>query len=189
LCLRKTRAKLAQNPINNWLLTGGFMVNIEFSKKHDQRFEKHFTSQMDDMTLILKCHLMLEEMLRDFCSEMVPQPQFLKDSRFTFAQILDLSRALYPADIKLGGLVELWSLCERLNRIRNMMAHALDPDSTKLDGHKAAIVEAVRSRGEGDTASLEFVGCLTYILGAFSLILQVGVTHHNGEDFLKIPRK
>jgi hypothetical protein len=66
------------------------MVDIEFSKKHDKRFEKHFSSQMDDITLILKCHLMLEEMLRDFCSEMVSQPQFLKDSRFTFAQILDL---------------------------------------------------------------------------------------------------
>lgn len=165
------------------------MVNVEFSKKHDKRFEKHFSSQMDDITLILKCHLMLEEMLRDFCSEMVPQPHFLKDSRFTFAQILDLSRALYPADIKLGGMVELWSLCEKINRIRNIMAHALDPDSSKLDSHKAAIVEAVRLRGEGNTSSLEFVGCLTYVLSAFSLILQVGVTHNNGEDFRDIPNK
>ncbi len=165
------------------------MVNVEFSKKHDKRFEKHFSSQMDDITLILKCHLMLEEMLRDFCSEMVPQPQFLKDSRFTFAQILDLSRALYPADIKLGGMVELWSLCEKINRIRNIMAHALDPDSSKLDSHKAAIIEAVRLRGEGNTSALEFVGCLTYVLSAFSLILQVGVTHNNGEDFRDIPNK
>ncbi|MNN75448.1 hypothetical protein D3C81_1917530 [compost metagenome] len=128
-------------------------------------------------------------MLRDFCSEMVPQPQYLKDSRFTFAQILDLSRALYPTGIKLGGMVELWSLCEKINRIRNIMAHALDPDSTKLDGHKAAIIEILRSRGEGNTSSLGFVGCLTYVLGAFSLILQVGVTHKNGEDFRDIPSK
>ncbi len=175
--------------MKNRLLKDEFMVNVEFSKKHDQRFEKHFTAHMDDITLILKCHLMLEEMLRDFCSEMVPQPKFLKDSRFTFAQVLDLSRALYPDDIKLGGMVELWSLCEKLNRIRNMMAHALDPDTSKLDGHKAAIIEAVRSRGKGDTKSLGFVGCLIYILGAFSLILQVGVTHHRGEDFRDISRK
>ncbi|VVM58041.1 hypothetical protein PS647_01840 [Pseudomonas fluorescens] len=47
------------------------MVNVESSRKHDKRFEKHFSLQMDDITLILKCHLMLEEMLRDFCSEMV----------------------------------------------------------------------------------------------------------------------
>jgi hypothetical protein len=165
------------------------MVEIEFSKKHDKRFEKHFSSQMDDITLILKCHLMLEEMLRDFCSEMVSQPQFLKDSRFTFAQILDLSRALYPADLKLGGMVELWSLCEKINRIRNIMAHALDPDSSKLDSHKATIIEAVRLRGEGNTSALEFVGCLMYVLSAFSLVLQVGVTHHNGEDFRDIPYK
>ncbi|WP_313451878.1 hypothetical protein [Pseudomonas rhodesiae] len=175
--------------MKNMLPKGEFMVNVEFSKKHDQRFEKHFTAHMDDITLILKCHLMLEEMLRDFCSEMVPQPKFLKDSRFSFAQILDLSRALYPDDIKLGGMVELWSLCEKLNRIRNMMAHALDPEASKLDGHKAVIIEAVRSRGQGDTDSLGFVGCLTYILGAFSLILQVGVTHHRGEDFRDIPGK
>jgi hypothetical protein len=86
-------------------------------------------------------------------------------------------------------MVELWSLCEKINRIRNIMAHALDPDSSKLDSHKAAIVEAVRLRGEGNTSSLEFVGCLTYVLSAFSLILQVGVTHNNGEDFRDIPNK
>ncbi|QKZ05878.1 hypothetical protein [Pseudomonas eucalypticola] len=165
------------------------MVNVEFSEKHDERFEKHFSSQMDDITLILKCHLLLEEMLRDFCSEMVPQPQFLKDSRFTFAQILDLSRALYPADIKLGSMADLWSVCEKINRIRNMMAHALDPDSSKLESYKASIIEAIRLRGKGNTSSLEFAGCLTYVLGAFSLILQVGVTHKNGEDFRDIPRK
>ncbi|MGA8134050.1 MAG: hypothetical protein WCA48_07840 [Pseudomonas gingeri] len=165
------------------------MVNLEFSLKNDERFEKHFTPQMDDITLILKCHLLLEEMLRDFCSEMVPQPGFLKDSRLSFAQILDLSRALYPTAINIGGMAELWTLCEKINRIRNMMAHALDPDSTKLDSHKAAIVEAVKSRGPGNTSSLGFVECLTYILGAFNLILQVGVTHKNGEDFRNIPRK
>ena len=165
------------------------MVNVEFSKKHDERFEKHFSAQMDDITLILKCHLMLEEMLRDFCTEMVPQPQFLKDSRLTFAQVLDLSRALYPTDLKLGSMAELWSVCETINRIRNMMAHALDPNSSKLESLKATIVEAVRLRGKGNTSSLEFVGCLTYVLGALSLILQVGVTHKNGEDFREIPRK
>lgn len=165
------------------------MVNLEFSQKHDQRFEKHFASHMDDMTLILKCHLMLEEMLRDFCSEMVPRPQHLKDLRFSFAQILDLSKALYPQGIELGALAELWSLCDKINRIRNMMAHALDPDSTKLDGYKTAIISAVRSRGKEGTSSLPFAGCLTYVLGAVSFILQLGVTHKNGEDFRQIPRK
>lgn len=165
------------------------MVDLEFSRKHDQRFSKHFTAQMDDITLILKCHLMLEEMLRDFCSEMVPRPQFMKDSRFTFAQILDLARALYPVDIKLGKMDDMWALCEKLNRIRNMMAHALDPDSLKLAGHKSAIIESIRSRGDGGNSSFEFDECLTYILGALGFILQAGVTQHKGESILDIPRK
>lgn len=66
---------------------------------------------------------------------------------------------------------------------------SLEPDSAKLDSHKAAIVEAVRLRGEGNTSALEFVGCLTYVLSAFKLIRQVGVTHNNGEDFRDIPKK
>jgi hypothetical protein len=187
--LRKTRAKLAQNLPADGLIKDGFMVNVDFSNRHDQRFEKHFTPHMDDITLVLKCHLLMEEMLRDFCAEVVQQPQYLQGSRFTFSQILDLSRALYPSDIKLGSMAELWVLGEKLNRIRNMMAHALDPDSSKVESHKASIIEAVRERGQGDTGSLGFVGCLVYILGAFSLILQVGVTHHKGEDFRDIPRK
>ncbi|WP_223184023.1 hypothetical protein, partial [Pseudomonas fragi] len=74
------------------------MVNLEFTQKHEQHFERHFDSSMDDISLTLKCHLLLEEMLRDFCSKIVPQPQYLADSRFTFAQVLDLSKALYPTE-------------------------------------------------------------------------------------------
>lgn len=164
------------------------MVNLEFSEKHDEKFLKHFNGQMDDITLILKCHLLLEEMLRDFCSAMVPQPRFLADSRFTFSQILDLSKALYPNDIKIGSLADLWSVAEKVNRVRNMMAHTLDPDSSKLEVHKDGIRSTIRSRFKG-CADLEFSGCLTAVLGSFSLILQVGVTHKNGEDFRKIPKR
>ena len=164
------------------------MDSLEFSQKHDERFHKHFNAQMDDITLILKCHLMLEELLREFCAEMVPQPQHLSDSRFTFAQTLDLSKALYPADIKIGRLADLWSLVDKINRIRNLMAHSLDPDSAKLERHKFAIMNTIRSRG-ADTKQLGFVGCLTYVLGAFSAVLQVGVTHNRGEDIQKIPNK
>jgi hypothetical protein len=167
---------------------GVAVVNLEFSKKHDEQFERHFDAEMDDITLILKCHLMLEEMLRDFCSAMVPQPRHLADSRFTFAQVLDLAKALYPTKIKIGSLAEMWTLAEKINRVRNLMAHSLEPDSLKLQAHKLAIVKAVKSRA-ADSEDYEFAGCLTYVLGSFGALLQVAVTHKNGEDFLKIPAK
>lgn len=164
------------------------MVNLEFSQKHDERFEKHFNSSMDDITLTLKCHLLLEEMLRDFCSKIVPQPQYLADSRLTFAQVLDLSRALYPTEVKLGFLAELWPVAEKINRVRNMMAHSLDPDAVKLEAHKLAIMGIIRSRFKNFKDS-SFSSCLAGLLGAFSFLLQVGVTYKNGEDILKIPKK
>jgi hypothetical protein len=164
------------------------MVNLAFSEKYDELFGTHFNGQMDEVALILKAHLLLEEMLRDFCTTMVPQPQYLKDARFTFAQTLELSRALYPPHVKLGSLVELWSVAAKINRVRNLMAHSLEPDQTKLDECKNAIIMVVRSRRE-ENRSLDFAGVLAYVLGSFNFILQAAVVDKNGEDLRDIPRK
>ncbi|PTQ70402.1 hypothetical protein [Pseudomonas sp. GV071] len=163
------------------------MVNIEFSQKADARYNKHFASEMDDISLILKGHLLLEEMLRDFCSAIVPQPKHLSDCRFTFAQILDLSHALYPADIKLGRYSELWAITGKINRLRNLMAHALEPDSQKLEGLQESVISTIKVLSKYEHVNL--AGCLSFILATFSAILQIGVTHNAGEDFRDIPRK
>lgn len=163
-------------------------MNLEFSKGIDDRFAKHFSAQMDDVTLVLKSHLLLEEMLRGFCFEMVSQPHFLENSRLTFAQVLDLSQALYPNDLKLGRMVELWSLASKINRMRNMMAHALDPDLQKLSGHRDSIISSAKSRFKG-SENWGFPACLAGILGAMNFVLQAGITHTNGENPLHIPRK
>lgn len=163
-------------------------MNLDFSTVHEGKFEKHFGADMDDVSLVLKSHLFLEEMLRSFCFEMVPQPRYLAESRLTFAQVVDLSRALYPVELKLGWLSELWPLADRINRIRNLMAHALDPDPVKLANHREVFISTVKSRFRGSEA-YEFRSCLEAVLGGMNFVLQAGVTHKNGEDPLKIPRK
>ncbi|MBP1086068.1 MULTISPECIES: hypothetical protein [Pseudomonas] len=163
-------------------------MNLDFSTVHEGKFEKHFGADMDDVSLVLKSHLFLEEMLRSFCFEMVPQPRYLAESRLTFAQVVDLSRALYPVELKLGWLSELWPLADRINRIRNLMAHALDPDPVKLANHREVFITTVKSRFSGSEA-YEFRSCLEAVLGGMNFVLQAGVTHKNGEDPLKILRK
>jgi hypothetical protein len=163
-------------------------VDLQFSEAQDAKFKKHFNQAMDDITLVLKCHLLLEEMLRSFCHEMVAQPKFLAESRLTFAQIVDLSQALYPTDVKLGWLSELWVMASKINRLRNMLAHSLEPDPAKLAIQRDAITNMVRSRMKS-AHSLDFLGCLCMMLGGMNFVLQAGITGQKGEDPLKIPRK
>lgn len=115
------------------------MDNLEqefFSSEGHQRnlaaLAKHFPEDIDDQTAILKCHLLSEQNLRDFCYVSVPNPNFLKAARLQFNHISSLARALLtlPEDVDMSWI---WGALKLLNDLRNRYAHELDPDQLAID--------------------------------------------------------
>ena len=80
----------------------------------------------------MKCHLLAEQNLRDFCYASVPNSTFLKDARLQFNHISSLARALLilPDDVDMSWV---WGALKLLNDLRNRYAHELDPDQSAID--------------------------------------------------------
>jgi hypothetical protein len=83
---------------------------------------RHLDKTDDTTLLILRTHLLIEERLRDIIGRVCRAPEEVRGARLTFYQILCICRAL------VGRHAEPpWGFVERLNEVRNRMAHHLDP--------------------------------------------------------------
>lgn len=104
-----------------------------------ERLWKAFQPDASDPTfLVLKSHLLFEELLRDFLSKHLRHPQAVHGARLSFAQVLKFCQALAttldPSDWRWRALIEL-------NRLRNSLAHEFVSES--IDTIVARIVDLV----------------------------------------------
>jgi hypothetical protein len=72
---------------------------------------------------VLKAHLAIEQVFRDYLERRVPHPAALKEARLGFMQRMHLVRAISDADPKHWS----WTAIAKLNSIRNQLAHHLAP--------------------------------------------------------------
>ena len=101
-----------------------------------ERFVAHLPLKTTDRTLVvLKGHLLIEEMLRDFVSKHFQDPQQLADARLTFHQCLCLAKAIDTDPLR----EKLWRTVEKLNTLRNKLAHSLEPK--ELEKHVKEFLE------------------------------------------------
>jgi len=78
----------------------------------------------DPVLIILKGHLIIEETLVDICSRLLTNPAALEKDKVNFSTRLNLVQAL----IGDGELPEnIWHALRDLNKIRNDLAHKLEP--------------------------------------------------------------
>lgn len=77
----------------------------------------------DLIVVILRGHLLVEEMLRRILQKHAVDPAALEDARLTFFQVLRMVQAIAAHP----GRVDLWKELEQLNRIRNILAHQSEP--------------------------------------------------------------
>ncbi len=111
-----------------------------------ERLRKAFEPQAGDLTLlILKAHLLFEELLRDFLKKQLRHPEALHGARLTFTQVLRLSQALAatlePDDWRWKGLIEL-------NRLRNSIAHEFESESSQAIVEKLVAIVGPEVGGE-----------------------------------------
>jgi hypothetical protein len=77
----------------------------------------------DDLTLIvLKGHLLVEEVLLDLANCAFPHPQYLRDANLSFHKLACVVRAFIPEQFDSPA----WRLIFLLNALRNDLAHNLE---------------------------------------------------------------
>ena len=91
----------------------------------DKRLFEILTSDDDVVTLVLRGHLVIEELLFTAIAAHCQDSKFLKDANLKFSQLIPLFRAIE----KLPLMKEVdWEALSELNSLRNALAHRLEPE-------------------------------------------------------------
>lgn len=139
-------------------------------------------SKSDPLPMILRSHLLIEEMLREYLDRKVAHPSALSGARFTFAQILAIARAL-------AGKVPVsnwkWVAVEKLNSLRNQLAHRrelqkVDDAIDELVSYIEASSTIPIGRPEGDAAYVRAA-----VLQVALMALYTVLSDHLGFDAAK----
>jgi hypothetical protein len=83
----------------------------------------------DGTLIVLKGHLVLEELIRAKLEAAVQDPVALRKANLSFFKLLCLARAIY-GEISDGAVEDpqnLWDVVEAWNALRNRLAHRIEP--------------------------------------------------------------
>jgi hypothetical protein len=155
----------------------------DFHCKHEELFSRHLQGLPDDSTVVLKAHLLIEELCRDFCSAAVANPEHLRNARFTFSHVSKLARALSPFDSP--SFDYLWAVVKRLTSMRNMLSHELEPNVDDFAKNRRVILDLVNNnRGDIDTTEeIDILsGALSFVIGAMATLLEANLMLINSRN-------
>ncbi len=95
-----------------------------------QMFEKHMPPSRDITLIILKGHLLVEQVLADILDSELPHSKAIYDARISFSNRLAIVKSIYGTDNTFP-----YGVIENLNSLRNQLVHSLEPKDmqTKLD--------------------------------------------------------
>jgi len=114
------------------------LISILDVSKTIWRCFEHLPKEKSLEYLILKGHLLAEEEMLSYIKRAMSNPTAILEGRFSFYQLVQVVEAMRPA----GAEQWLWEALRGLNRLRNEMAHNLQPkDFARKAEEFARIVE------------------------------------------------
>jgi len=139
-----------------------------------RRFAAHMPKTRDLSLAVLKGHLLIEEMLAEVITSLLPHPEFI-DKRLGFDRKLAFARAV-SWDQQNN---HIWDLVQAINNLRNDLAHNLD--SPKLTT-KLARFRAMHLNQFPDDAVLTdselITGAIGYCMGFLSRRISEATIFH-----------
>jgi hypothetical protein len=118
-------------------------------EKIQARVQAIFGAVDETVLVLLKGHLLIEEILDEVISKFVFHPVYLDSAHLGFAQKLHIARSMSLDEHDNG----MWEIALRLNSLRNELAHALD--SEKRNHKTQAVVDVYfRQADEGEHPAL-----------------------------------
>lgn len=109
-----------------------------------ERIQAVFGALDESVLIVLKGHLLIEEMLDAIIRTFVFHPDYLDGARLSFSQKLHIARSMSLDEHNNG----MWEIALRINSLRNELAHSLESDKRErktkavLDAYFAEATEA-----------------------------------------------
>lgn len=128
----------------------------------------------DAALIILKGHLVVEERINAVLEKFVFHPEFMDKARLTFAQKLNVARAMSLDESENS----MWEVLERLNALRNRLSHSLD-GARRADAMEALKAAFTRECG-GTLDPQEVHDERAWLVGA--LAMSLGFVHAFGKE-------
>jgi hypothetical protein len=101
-------------------------------EKETPKYYKHLLAHLpivkDPTLVILRGHLLLEELLDEVLKAWLKDPSVLSDTRLTFHQKMKLSKGIISG----GRDGFTWKPVDLLNQLRNRISHRLSPHDLEL---------------------------------------------------------
>lgn len=115
-----------------------------------RRFYKFLPRSEDQSLVLLKIHLLVEEQIRAFLDERLPNPEALAPARLTFNHVACLAEAISREDIH----TNVWAAVRKLNQMRNDIAHKLVPVRVEEQLREFCALVGASARPEAKGAEL-----------------------------------
>jgi hypothetical protein len=113
-----------------------------------RRFITKLPHNADPALVILKAHLLIEEQLRLLVDERMAKPKALQTAELECNQVICIAEALTGDTL----MPQMWTALRKLNKLRNDLAHQLDPKGlTDRIAYVAKVVGETHPMWEGDT--------------------------------------
>lgn len=146
------------------------------------RFMQQLPKSGDVELMLLKSHLLVEEALTKLIAGHAKHPEHLRKARLTFAQKMNLARAL--CDLKNGDWI--WKPIEKLNEARNALSHGLDEEH--ITSKVKAFITCVDDASKHQDIKMEFSGKFGPLhWAAYRVFIVVAVHADFDPSRLKIP--
>lgn len=99
------------------------MCSSTYDPRYVFRYDKHMPDTGDLSLIVLKGHLLIEEMLIDIRNKLLPHAEYLDSVNVRFYQLL----SVVSSAIESKHDHKSWDLIIEFNRLRNKLIHNLEP--------------------------------------------------------------
>ena len=101
--------------------------NLEKAAKEKLRVIKHLPKEGDLSLIILKGHLLIEELLFALVSSAAKDPSAITSAKLGFYELASVAKALFYEN----HVGPVWGAIYELNKLRNTLVHNLEPPDLK----------------------------------------------------------
>jgi hypothetical protein len=108
-------------------------------RRHVFRYDEHIPDTDDLSLIILKGHLLVEEMLVELSNLLFPNPTFLEKANLRFQQLANIVHAAEP----MKPDDKCWELIFALNTLRNDLVHKLESPKLEIKIHEVLEIDSV----------------------------------------------
>jgi hypothetical protein len=157
-------------------------------KERFKRFDAHLPSLDDPTLIVLKGHLLAEEILENLIRARCCLPEALDGIEIGFFLKARLARALIGNSHPNGLILpeDVWAMLEALNSLRNELAHALEPKKLEVK-IKKFLSFAPTSKKTSKTKQKPNAALYSAIIGTLSYLACFETTALTGEIPPRLP--